>query len=146
MATGVAGRYERGLCLEGDGVGRRPRAPRIQVPADRGLCPLLAYFLNTAVPLLMPIFMERIGGLRAAGEGSEWLAQSLRGKKGFRIRALLSRVLLRPPSTPSPLSPPYPPPSVCRFVDLLASRLPGKVAAREGPKCLGTVQVGGKVG
>lgn len=143
MATGVAGRYERGLCLEGDGAGRRPRAPRIQVPADRGLCPLLAYFLNTAVPLLMPIFMEGIGGLRAAGEGSEWLVQSLRGKKGFRIRTLLSRVLLRPPSTPSP---PDPPPSVCRFVDLLARRSPGKVAAREGPKCLGTVQVAVKVG
>lgn len=33
---------------------------------------------------------------------------------------------------------PLGPPSVCRFVDLLACRSPRKVSAKEGAKCLGT--------
>lgn len=50
-----------------NGARRRPRAPADPGSDRQGSVSLLAYFLNTAVPLLMPIFMEGIGGLRGGG-------------------------------------------------------------------------------
>lgn len=72
-----------------------------------GLYPFLTPFINTSSTLPNPRahFIRELSDFRWGGEGSEWRLLRQRGKKRSTIRALLSRVLLSPPSTPRPRSP-----------------------------------------